>query len=521
MKKLLFITCLFGSQILFAQINTIKWGTLKKPTGGMMTIIPKSGDDFFALRRTGGSFMGSYQISKHQGLDQIKKGKIRLTADNSMAVFEEATCINDKLYVLLSDKKDKKNQLYIQEYDENIQPKGVAIKLCELAEFNFKSANSFKIIQSRDRNYLGIIWENESKKEFKSSYGYRIFNNEINNISEGTYELSKGAKLETIHSHHLSNTGDYFISVIEYDTKQENQLFKNRPLYKSFNISHVTPEGLDDYALNLKGKRVEQMTMNSDDTHLITITGLYSESEGMGVSGIFHLRLDFDKQNVESEGFQKFGVDFITKDWTKKEIERSEKKKEKGKGEPQLYNYEIKNASVLKDGSILVSIEQFFIENNSYSDPRTGTIRTNYIYQYNDIITYKIGVDGRFDWILKIPKQQISSNDYGPFSSYHSFIDGDKISFIFNDNTKNYNENGTFIESKEIDEANFGTRKNAVSIVQVDINTGQFNRSILSKGAEIESIVIPKLFITDYISNQLILYAISGRKEKFGILKMK
>jgi hypothetical protein len=132
-----------------------------------------------------------------------------------------------------------------------------------------------------------------------------------------------------------------------------------------------------------------------------------------------------------------------------------------------------------------------------------------------------VGSDGGFDWLKKIEKQQVSTNDGGPFSSYARFIDDGKICFIFNDNIKNYNENGEFIESDRLNPANFGKKKNAVAKVELDINSGEIRRNTFFTSKEINSLAMPKQFITDYATKQLILYAISGKKEKFGILNFK
>jgi hypothetical protein len=522
MKKIfkLFILSLSIFQ-LNAQTYTIKWGTLEKRSGRLINIIPRNGDDFFALRRTGGAFLGSLQLSKHQDLSLISTGKISMKVNESMANFEGSTCVDKHLMVFLSDKKDKKNQIFMQEYDENLEPKGKAIKLGEYELPKGRSSGSFNIIHSNDRKFFGVIWETLGRKESKISYGFHIYDSELNSVSEGEYELPYDSDLATIYSQHLSNTGDYFISILEYNKPEEKKIFNRQLQYKAFHISHVTPNGLDDYSLNLKGKRIEAMTMQSDNKHIFTITGIYGEDKKAGITGVFYLRTNFDKQEIIDEGFQEFGKDFITQDWSDKQKKKADKKEAKGKGEPQLYNYEMGDANVLQDGSIVASIEQYYVVTTTYTDPKTGSVRTTYTYYYNDIIAYKVGQDGGFDWLKKIDKHQVSTNDGGPLSSYARFIDNGKICFIFNDNIKNYDETGDFIKSDKLYPANFGKKKNAVGIVELNIESGEIRRETFFKSKDISSIAIPKHFITDYSTKQLILYAVSGKKEKFGVLNFK
>jgi len=198
-------------------------------------------------------------------------------------------------------------------------------------------------------------------------------------------------------------------------------------------ILHVTPECIDDFTLNMEGKRIEAMTMNSDNDRIFTFTGIYGDQGKAGVTGLFYMRANFDKQEVIDEGFEKFGKDFITQDWSDRQKEKAEKREAKGKGEPQLYNYVMRQTEVLKDGSIVGSLEQYYVVVTQYTDPRTGATRTTYTYYYNDIIAFKVGKDGGFNWLKKINKYQVSTNDGGPYSSYARFIDNGRFFFIFND----------------------------------------------------------------------------------------
>jgi hypothetical protein len=181
----------------------------------------------------------------------------------------------------------------------------------------------------------------------------------------------------------------------------------------------------------------------------------------------------------------------------------------------------MRQAEVLKDGSIVGSIEQYYVVVNTYTDPRTGSTRTTYTYYYNDIIAFKVNTDGEFDWLKRISKSQISTNDGGPYSSYARFVDNGKICFIFNDNVRNYDESGKFIgkENGDVYAANYGKKKNVVAIVELDIDEGELTRKTFFDRQEISALAVPKQFYIDYNTNEMLVYAVYGKKEKFGILK--
>lgn len=519
----IYIAFLFFALIsyVFGQSYNVEWGEMEKSTGRMVSILPKSGKDFYALRWSGGFLLGSYKFSSHENFKMTATGKLEMKAEGGMANFEGAQVVGKKLIVFLSDKKEGKNHFYLQEYGPDMLPKGPSSELANYELEKGKSKGFFNVISSRDHEFFGVVWEIPGKKDESDKYGFKIFDSEMNEVSDGDYKLPYDGKLSLINQHYLSNTGDYFISVTEFSPSEDKRIFRNYLNYKAMHIMQVTPEGIEDFTIDLEGKRVEAMTMNSDNDRIFTFTGIYGDQGKAGVSGLFYLRANFDKQEIIDEGFEKFGKDFITQDWSDRQKEKAEKKERKGKGEPQLYNYVMRQTEVLKDGSVVGSLEQYYVVVYTYTDPKTGASRTTYTYYYNDIIAFKVGVDGGFDWLKKLNKYQVSSNDGGPFSSYSRFVDNGKLCFIFNDHAKNYDEQGKFLDSDKTFPANFGKKKNVVAIVEVDLENGEINRKTFFDRKEITAIAVPKLFHIDYKTNELLLYAVYGKKERFGILKFQ
>ena len=519
MKISSFFLVLFSTFLVSSQNYNIQWSGLEKGMGRMISILPNSGKDFYALRWSGGALLGSYKVTRHENFKITATGRLQIIANDGMANFEGARVVGEKLMVFLSDRLAGKNHFYVQEYDSDIQPVGPSKELASYDLEKGKAKGFFTVIGSRDNNCLGVIWEIPGKREEKDRYGFKVYDREMVELTEGDYKLPFEGRLSRIDQHYLSNTGDYFISVTEFRASDEKRMFKTFLDYKAMHILHVTNEGIDDFEINLAGKRVEAMAMNSDDKRIFTLTGIYGDEGQAGVSGLFYLRANFDEQKVIDEGFEKFGKDFITQDWTDRQKEKAEKREQRGKGEPQLFNYVMHQTEVLKDGSLVGSLEQYYVVVYTYTDPRTGASRTTYTYYFNDIIAFKVGKDGGFDWLKKINKYQVSSNDGGPYSSYARFVDKGKLCFIFNDNDRNYDERGNYLIIDKIYPANFGKKRNVVAIVEVDLENGEVKRNTFFDRKEISALAIPKLFFIDYQKKEMLLYAIYGREERFGILK--
>jgi hypothetical protein len=263
------------------------------------------------------------------------------------------------------------------------------------------------------------------------------------------------------------------------------------------------------------------MAMSSDENGIFTITGIYGEREERAVTGVFHQRLDVKTNTVMQEGFEEFEDDFVTQGWSDKEKRRANRREDNGRGEPQLYNYIMRDATLKADGSIVGTMEQYYIQIRTTSAGAGGQTTQTYYYYYNDIIAYKINPEGEFDWIEKVRKYQVSANDGGPYSSYESFIDAGKIYFVFNDNIKNYSPDGSFLGDDRLYTANYGRRKNVVAIASIDLETGEKERETFFDRADIEALAVPKMFDVDYKNGKMLIYAIWGRKEKIGVLKFK
>lgn len=520
-KKLSFIFSLFVCVTAFTQTSfDINWGELQLSNGRLIKTLPSDSGQFYALSWSGGNIAGAYQVSEFKGLTQENKGKIKLVVNKSYANFEGVRVINGKFAVFLSDKWDGQNNFFIQYYTSELKPEGEPILLASYALDFSKGKGAFNVIASEDEKYFGVVWEVAGKRDERGVYGFKIFDQELNVLNDGEYPIPFKAELATIHSHYVSNQGDYFLVLSEFSEVPSKSLFKSYLNYKAVHIFHITDTGLQDFTLSLAGRRVEALRITSDEKQVFTITGVYGDENVEGVSGVFHQQIDYQSGIVLQEGFMKFEDAFITENWSERAKKRAERLEEKGRAEdPKLYNYKMRSARTLYDGSVIGTMEQNYIQLMTNSDIRTGQTNDTYYYYYNDIIVYKINVRGEFDWVKRIPKYQISTNDDGPYSSYESFIDSNKISFIFNDNSDNYDEAGKFIDTQEIYSANFARRKNVVAIASIDYLTGEQSRQTLFNRSEIEALAIPKLFNVNYITGELLMYAIWGREERFGVLK--
>ncbi|MCH2224656.1 MAG: hypothetical protein MK066_07800 [Crocinitomicaceae bacterium] len=505
-----------------SQDYDISWGELKRKQGSMVYLLPNKKDQFYALRWAGKRVLGSYRVSRHKNLEMEESLRLKLLVEESIANFEGARIFNDELVVFLSDKKDGRDIFYMQRYSESLEKIGGDSRLASYELDRKKGKGVFDIRISSNGEYLGVIWEITSKKNGKHTYGFCIYDQQFEVVNEGEYLLPYEAKYSRIHDHHISNTGDYFLCLTEYAKSKEKSILKSELNYKSLHVYHISDaEGWQDLEVDLNGKRIVAMSMFSDTNNIFTITGIYGEMNVSGVSGVFYRKTDLKDGKTIKEGFRKFEEQFITQDWSERDKKRALRLKEKGKEEPNLYNYRMRDVTFLEDGSIVGAMEQYYVQVRSSTDGRSSQTSNIYYYYYNDIISYRINVEGEFEWVQKVKKYQVSINDGGPYSSFESFIDDGKIYYIFNDNTRNYDLDGNFIDKGKVHTANYGRKRNVVAIAGVDINTGEKTRKALFDRSETNTLAVPKLCQVNYSNGQMLIYSVSGRKERIGVLKFK
>ena len=513
MKTITSIFFFFYGFAFLSQSNKLEWGSLAKPSSELYKVMALEGNDFVTLRGPANQFASSYRLEYRSNLEVLTKGNISIKLENGIANFENALTIGNRIYVLLNDVYEKTNSIYIQEYTADLKPIDIPRALVTIEFDSRRNKGSFFIEQSKDKNYFVLLWEIPGQKEERDRYGFKIFDKNLVELNSGDYKLPFEGANTTIDQHILSNSGDYFISVTEYFPIEKKGIFRKEQHFKAVHLLQVHEEGLEDFVINMEEKRVEALQLETNDAGLFTAVGVYGDKGTNGAKGLFHLFVDFKKKQITHQGFEDFSEEFITKNWNEKQLEKANRDKMNGKGNPLLHNFVMRDVFLTAEGNLVGSIEQYYTQVVSYTDSR-GYSRSTTYYYYNDIICFKIKKDGGFEWINRIPKNQASVNDGGFYSSYFSFLEKDQLKIIFNDHLGNYDREG---EAEDVINYSFSTgKKNAVGMLSVDLETGNYDRRALFKGKDEEAIIIPRFFKWNTQKDQILFYARFGRKERFG-----
>jgi hypothetical protein len=263
--------------------------------------------------------------------------------------------------------------------------------------------------------------------------------------------------------------------------------------------------------------------MNAQQASQLTLFGIYSNSEASDKQdGFFNAQINLLADTVTALGFIPLSAEIMLSEHEAGEQIRLQKRMERKGETPQLSRYEVRDIYTLQDGSYIGSIEKYYVYTNTTYNNQTGQRMTTNYYYYNDIVAFCIAPNGQLRWEQRIPKIQVSINDYGPFSSYASFIDSTSLNFIFNDTETNYDENGVFKEGlKEVATFSLSKNKNVGAWVRIDIQTGQMQRQVSHERATENILLIPKAFEFDLQNRGIYTYGVLGPQEKFGYIRLQ
>jgi len=522
---------LFCCNQIVAQNFPITWGPLERSNGLLMDILPKKQLDFNTLRWTGGSSFGTYRFVSYENLTALNQQKLKLVTETGLCNYVDAFSFGNGTAVFLSDRMKSNMMLYLQYYDENLSVTETKF-LAEYENIKFDAKPEFTIISSQNRKFIGIIWEKEGKGINNDFYGYKILNDSLQIVREGDYTVPFDGNMTTINAHHISNTGDYFICLTEHNKANDRMFTRSFENFKALHVYKASDQELKEFSIDLKGKRIDDLVMASNDSGAFALTGIYGAGNKNGIEGIFSIQIDPTDHAHTSESFIPFGNEIVKEMWSTRQQDRYTNSMNnlgnpndlnaKDFNLPQLYDYRMRDFFTLEDGSIVGSMEQYYVYQRTTYDSRSSFSTTMNYYYYDDIIAFRISTDGQLIWQKRIPKSQVSTNDYGEFSSYSSFQSDSSLNFIFNDNQRNYDDLGVYNRTENnYYSFNLSKKNNAVALVQIDLKSGEINRQVMESRKELNSIVIPKQFRLDTFNKEILMYSISGSFERFGILSYK
>lgn len=291
------------------------------------------------------------------------------------------------------------------------------------SEKQYFSTRDFAHIQSEDQSKLLIF-----KKRDKSSMDFIELDLKIfKKLFYQRMQFSKVNLNNDFRKMQISNEGNVYIIF------EKSPTIFNKFNHKIFVYSYNTETNeIKENSQNLKGNSYSLKAIYDNKNKDLKIVALTTKSLNEKAKGYLLL---------------KFGQDLVSKTFLRQRFNKSllsqfyklQNKKEKA----YIKNLTIKELVLRNDGGLMLILEKKEILSRQNLD----RIQNRYIqspthteYIFSEIVLISLQKNGEEFWNKIIPKYQVSSNDFGIYSSYFNFKTPSSLKLIFNDEIKDANQ---------------------------------------------------------------------------------
>ncbi len=532
----------------------IAWSNpYSEPPKSMLTkIIHTDATGFYGLRLqaagvTAGKADVFVEYYSKEDLKLKKTETLDLKFKNKTRDFEDVLMMKgNKMYFLTSfnNQAKKKNYLFAQSVNlKNLRPSPRLNKISEVATKNIYEEGGFRSHISKDTSKILIYSMLPKKKKEPEQFSLQVFDQDFTELWSKEIQLPFNSKNFSVEEYRVDNQGNVYMLGVIYEDQSKFRR-SGKPTYQYVLLAYRNNGAdVEEYKVDLGDKFITDLTYRVARNGDLVFSGFYSDKGTYSVKGTYFFRLDPTTKEISNKNLKAFDFKFITEYMTAKKVDKARKADKKGdkKKAPELYQYALDELILRSDGGAVLIAEQYFVEerydNNNFGPygyggrfgrfGGFGGSRFNrfgnpygfnnyrdqvYEYNYNDIIVVNIKPTGEIEWTARIPKQQVTTDDAGYFSSYAMSIVKDKFHFVFNDNPKNYDPND---KSNRL--YNYNGRNSVITLATVDKDGGvQMDPIYDNRQAGITT--RPKI-CKQIGRNEMLIYGERGRKYRFGSLK--
>lgn len=542
MKKLLFLTLFIAGAVFNSKAQsdmaTVTMGT--KTKASFFTYLDdivysdKSGV-IATIRKKSKVSLEKYNMSMN--LETSMPIKLKLKLEAGIAEYKYCIAIGGKLYAFydLHSKKEKRHQYLLYNIDlgslimsdsytviEDITYTRVERVSPGMALAGMKgNSGSANIIMSEDSTRFLVLSEIPGDKNDVERFKISVYDDQLNKKWSKEVEIPYPAmKIARLKVEIDEEFNVYYVGRFK-DSKRAEEVD-----YVIFRFDEKNDTGKELIISNLVDsyKLKDFNFFVNGTTGEIYATGFYlSPDKKDKLNGAYFYIIDKKNLTVAKKKYYPAAEILAKVNETADDIDDGEKtkkeeRKEKREANSFDYSYDLRKIVYKEGGGLVAFFEIFYFYTTTTtttdSQGRTTT-RTTYHYEYNDIIIVNLDEKGELLWARKIPKFQHTRNDGGYNSSFATFLNGDMIYLIFNDNKRNSDaeSNGKIYPS-------FGTRKNlTTSIVSIDPK-GNIKRESLMPFTESEVLVVPKQAV-QIEDKKMIIYGRYNVSQRFFSIDLK
>lgn len=398
----------------------ISWGDLKLESGGDVILVSsfKVDDGYIVLKkqiiRGPGGF--NYYLEKFdENLKSIKTHDISKQFEDDKYIIDGILKVG-KSYLLITSKdnpEQKKEYLYSQTFDWNTgkisSPKEVYSQTYE----GRRSRINYNLRTSHDKKRILLTIHPIVKKDEPEVVSFYVYDENAEELwSEENIKFDQKEKDYTILDTELGNDGQIFLlGSIAKPVERRPGAIRHPDEYE---IVTIQDGEKTINTIDVGDKIISEITLSMSEEGSLYLPGYYRKKEGIGIDGIFIFNVNQKTGEIEDEAWDEFSQEFITADWSERQIAKAEKKEEKG-NDLGLSNLEFRSIVKHEDGSLSLVGEIFWITYVTTTNANGGTT-TRTVYHYGDLIVSRVSKEGEFSNHARFDKHHTYQGAYVYFN---------------------------------------------------------------------------------------------------------
>lgn len=534
MKITLSILCIaFGLQLSAQNNLKIQWGSREKYRGSTERIVNINNQNFTVVinRRGFLSFLApnaqKLVLREVNNMNPAGEKKVQLRAGNRNLSASDVTGLGKDLITLSQRQRgiSGQNEMFTHIFDPSNAGKRVeGNKIISYSNWGAPThLKQLGLIQSEDFTKVAAYYTIPVRQGQFPGFGCVVYDQTGAKSAEFTTQLPYQTYQIDFYDAFLSNSGDFYALAREYYIMNQSQVWSpNNRTFAKLRAFKAIDGKFSEFEINQNGFIIHNMQMSTDEDGNFTCSGFYADDIYSGVRGVFLLVLDRKTNAVISVNKQPFTAEFINTGiaaWEQNWRDRNRANMSRNQG---LSDFRVLEFRKTADKGFVVIAENQSMELRARV---TGTgdeqkiTYTEYYYR-DDIIVYKLDEKGTLLWVKRIAKNQQSIKDGGYYLSTAVGITSNKVYLFFNDNRRNYQENGDYITGQFPFAFNHPQLNHVIASVEVDLATGDFKRSSQPGANENKVVLVPNKCVFNWNANEFIFYGQRNNKHRFGHLRL-
>ncbi|WP_348723291.1 hypothetical protein [Tenacibaculum sp. 190524A05c] len=375
------------------------------------------------------------------------------------------------------------------------------MKIFEIDSDSYPSFFKSLFSSSRiDDNFRGNFSSSDSNSHFvfnidsdskkNESHKILVFNNQFEKLWDKEFELPYQDKRFDLQDVIVSDDGIVYVL---------GKVFpKNGGGNYHYELFKLTKDNTTSVKLEIGDHFLASLELFITPEDRLNCIGFYSEVSDFRFKGVCSFFVNSTTLEKEGVNYSPFTEQFM--------IDKYGKSKDR-----ELGNIHFKNISYSDDGGTIVTAEEFFITTSFVQNQYGGFQRT--FYNFDDIITLKLDIDGKLLWARNINKAQTSENYSDPLMSFGTAQYMNNEYLILNAHKKMGELSGGRIKFRESFLWKASKRNTNLYLVKLKPD-GEYTYSTLLKNKD-EVTVFNCRYAEQVSDNELILYGQRRRKSQF------